>query len=102
MSVYNNGTHWVWRLTGTDFKATYVDKTIELNTWYSVEMHWDGVNGTAELFVNGSREIRIENINNTGIAPYTFYLGVWTDYGPGNPHSIYFDDVVVSNVYVGP
>jgi hypothetical protein len=102
LSVYNNGTHWVWRLTGTGFNATYADKTIELNTWYSVEMHWDGVNGTAELFVNGSREIRIDNINNTGIAPYTFYLGVWTDYGPGNPHSIYFDDVVVSNVYVGP
>lgn len=89
VALENNNPNWFYESTPSNPSA---------GTWYCVEVRRDIATGTVQLWVDGSlkisQSISISQTNN-GIFP-----GTSVSYGFAT--SLYIDDLVLSNTYIGP
>jgi hypothetical protein len=97
LTVYNDGSVLHWRMRDGGGTLKEYTSGPSASTWYCVELK--GVVGDeCALYVNGSKIL-------TGTAPSgssnSAYLMGWTYYGNADGTIVYFDDVVVSDSYIG-
>jgi hypothetical protein len=82
----------------------YVTHPIDVgpNRWYSVELHWNAVEGIAELFVDGVEILQITVDNSYKINAKFVDIGIIAANGVQNQLTIYCDCFKLSTTYIGP
>ena len=105
VDVVNNNGALQWRLNyyNNGWQSAYTG-SINLNTWYSIEVKLVIGTGTGEthLYVNGVEALTQTGLTNTAPGSSVRYLSLGVDDEMGsNSLNTYFDSVVVSSAYIG-
>ena len=96
-----------WQLLfrqGTSYYSAYSSWAPIPNTWYCVEAYWlkSGSNGIATLWVDGVSTINVTGRDTDNYGDVTqVRFGIAEGYNLAST-TIYGDDVIVSNKYIGP
>ena len=69
------------------------------DTWYCIEISFDGTNRVQQLFVNGTQQINATNYPATALTPKIFKFGFWSIHGPNR--QVWYDDVAVTPARIG-
>jgi hypothetical protein len=88
---------YFWNSSGTVYSIISPAQAIQANTWYSVELQdYQSTTGQAQAWINGVSEgvVNADLSNSTPLARLMLFNSA--------VGTMYFDDVVVGNVYNGP
>jgi len=112
LRVYNDAGTLKWRVyyhNGTShLYADSTSPTINLDTWYCIELYTkvDATTGEVKLYVDGVERVSVTGLDTTAHGNITrFEVGEREAYGgSGNApaHGVYVDCVVVADTYIGP
>jgi hypothetical protein len=89
---------------GTGYVFAYSTVSPNVNQWYSVELHWkaDSTAGVGELYVDGQLVCSVTGRNTAALGNADLIrLGLAEVYNCAAT-TVYADDVVVSQTYIGP
>lgn len=82
----------------------YVTAPIAVSTdcWYNIELHWNAVEGIAEMFVDGTKILEITVSDSYKINAISVDIGIISATNVQNQLTVYADCFRLSNTYVGP
>jgi hypothetical protein len=69
------------------------------NTWYCIELGFDGTNRVQQIYVDGAQLINATNYPASALAFKIFKFGFWTIHGPAR--QVWYDDVAVAPTRIG-
>jgi hypothetical protein len=91
-----------WQLVSGSTVVGTAAVSMELSTWYCVEVHLkiDGVAGKLELKVDGNTVISYTGDTTVG-ALYATFDNLYWKYGGTNSYYLFFDDIALNNIAGG-
>lgn len=100
-----SGNQWGILVVEAGFSATVwedVPSAPVPNRYYCVELLRDGYHGIEQLWIDGQLRV-IANVPISTLHGDTqVYVGIGWNADLGTPHTVYIDDLVVADSYIGP
>jgi hypothetical protein len=91
-----------WVLYAGETYVTGSTVAVSRDRWYNIELHWDPVEGTAEMFVDGVSILEITVGYSYKINPRFVDIGIIAARNVQNELALYCDCFILSKTYIGP